>query len=106
MKAIKEILFLLIIIGLTACATHQSSLNQSDYVKGYDAAWGFAKQDAIESDCLRYPRYTNQEARKYTQFLQDQGRSESFIKGFYFGYENSYPDYFTLYCGDIYDLEI
>jgi hypothetical protein len=106
MKALKLALWLFIILWIASCATYQSSPPQSDYVKGYDAAWKFAKQDAMKSKCLRYPRYTYQEARKYTQLLQDQGRSESYISGFYFGYQNSYPDYFGLYCGETYDLEM
>jgi hypothetical protein len=31
--------------------------------------------------------------------LKEQGRSETFIKGFYLGYEEYYFEFIDLYCG-------
>jgi hypothetical protein len=102
-----KILFLLFIIFWSAsCVKYRSPQDRSDYVKGHDAAWKYAKQDVLASNCMGgYPRNTRPLARKYTQRLQDQGRSEAFISGFYFGYEKSYPEFYDLYCDDIFELK-
>lgn len=96
MNAVKLMLSLLIVIFLISCATSPVG---SDRLKGYNMAGEFAKKDAMNSTCFRHPRYVEQKARKYTQLLQDQGRSETFIKGFYDGYEDSFHEFFNLYCG-------
>jgi hypothetical protein len=103
MRAIKLALSLFIFFELASCATYQSSATKSDHAKGYAAAWEYAKQDAIKDMCFRNPRYTYWQVRKkYKQLLEDQGRSETYISGFYYGYESSYHDFYDLYCGDIY----
>jgi hypothetical protein len=99
MNALKLTLSLFIVLFIVSCATSQSSPTGSDYLKGYNMAREFAKKDAMNSTCFRYPRYIEQKARKYTKLLQDQGRSETFIKGFYIGYENDYHEFIDLYCG-------
>lgn len=105
MKIFKILLLLGIVFWLVSCGKYQSPQARSDFVKGHDAAWQYAKQDAIEGTCTgRYPRNTRPMAQKYTQLLQDQGRSEAFISGFYFGYENAYQNFYDLYCGDLFEL--
>ena len=101
MNALKIPLILLIGVGFISCASHQSTLDRSEYQRGYNSAWEFAKNDAINSDCFLYPRYVDQEVKKkYTQMLRDQGRSEAYIKGFYSGYEDNRLDFYDLYCSD------
>jgi len=102
MNALKLTLSLVIILFIVSCATSQSSPTGSEHIKGYNMAEEFAKKDAMNSrTCVRSLKYKRQNARKYTKLLQDQGRSEDFIKGFYRGYENYYPEYIRLYCGDL-----
>ena len=101
MNALKTLLILLIGIGFISCASHKSTLDRSEYQRGYNSARGFAKNDAMNSDCFLYPRYAEQEAKKkYTQMLRDQGRSEAYIKGFYSGYKDNRLDFYDLYCSD------
>ena len=110
MKALNLLLSFVILLVTVSCATTLSPQSQSEYLKGYDMAREFVKKDAMTSNCFgyptiglyrRFPRRINvaRQAQKYTKFLQEQGRSETFINGFYFGYEESYYEFFDLYCG-------
>jgi hypothetical protein len=101
MNILKILTFFLLAIGIAACATHQSNLDRSEYQRGYSSARDFAKKDSINSDCARYPHFAYQEGKKkYAQMLKDQGESESYMKGFYSGYEDRRIDFFELYCED------
>jgi len=100
MNALKLTFFLFIILFIVSCATSQSSPTGSDHLKGYNMAREFSKKDAMNSrGCFRYSKNIEQKARKYSKLLQDQGRSETFIKGFYLGYENYSREFLDLYCG-------
>jgi hypothetical protein len=101
MNVLKLALPLLIILFLVSCATSQSSPLESDHLKGYNAAEEYAKKDAMKHICFKYPKlgYVNSKTKEYTKLLQNQGRSETFIKGFYFGYDNYYREFLDLYCG-------
>ena len=110
MKALNLLLSFVILWVTVSCATTLSPQSRSEYLKGYDMAREFAKKDAMNSNCLGYPtigRYrwfpgrinVARLAQKYTKFLQEQGRSETFINGFYFGYEENYYEFLDLYCG-------
>ena len=81
---------------MISCATYPAS---PDYLKGYNMAEEYANKDAMNTSCFRRPGYVDQKARKYTKLFKDQGRSETFIKGFYDGYENGFHESFNLYCG-------
>ena len=110
MKALNLLFSCVILLVTVSCATTLSPQARSEYWKGYDMAREFAKKDAIDSDCFGYPtgiyrlfpRRVNVEwqLQKYTKLLQEQGRSETFNNGFYFGYEESYNEFLDLYCGD------
>ena len=107
MNLLKILTILLISIAISACATHQASLDRTEYQRGYNSARDFAKKDSINADCNRYPHFAKQEAKKkYAQTLQDQGESESFRKGFYSGYEDRRIDFYDLYCMDYNDREM
>ena len=99
MNALKLTLSLIIILFIVSCATSQSSPTGSEHIKGYNMAEKFAKKDAMNSrSCYgSFIRYDKKNA--YTKLLQDQGRSEDFIKGFYSGYDNYYLEFLQLYCG-------
>ncbi|UCD32100.1 MAG: hypothetical protein JSV38_15285 [Desulfobacterales bacterium] len=104
MNALKLMLSLLIILYIVSCASSQPSATESDHIKGYNMAKEFAKKDAMNHTCFGYRRYkrvgfAEYEARKYSKLLQDQNRSENFIKGFYAGYESYYREFLDLYCG-------
>jgi hypothetical protein len=103
MNTLKLTFSLFILLLIVSCATPQSSPTESDHIKGYNMAEEFAKKDAMNYSCFGYHihrrmGFADHKARKYTKLLQDQGRSEAFIKGFYRGYENYYHEFLDLYC--------
>ena len=110
MKALNLLFSCVILLVTVSCATTLSPQARSEYWKGYDMASEFAKKDAIDYNCFGYsmgryrwfPGRVNvaRQVQKYTKFLQEQGRSETFINGFYFGYADSYNEFLDLYCGD------
>jgi hypothetical protein len=112
MKALKLLLFFVILLVTVSCATTLSPQSRSEYSEGNDMAWEYAKKDAMDSNCSGYgyptigmfrwfPRRFNvaRQEQKHIKSLQEQGRSEAFIKGFYIGYENYYYDFIDMYCG-------
>ncbi|UCD30824.1 MAG: hypothetical protein JSV38_08305 [Desulfobacterales bacterium] len=104
MNALELALSLIMVLFILSCATSQSSQTGSEHQQGFNMAKEFAKKDAMNSTCFGYRRHrrmgsAEHEARKYTKLLQDQGRSEDFIKGFYAGYGNYYPEFLDLKCG-------
>ena len=100
MNVLKLTFSLFIILFIVSCATSQSSPTGPDHLQGYNMAREFAKKDAgNHTGCSINSKYLEKKARKYTKLLQDQGRSETFIKGFYLGYENYSREFLDLYCG-------
>ena len=110
MKALNLLLSLVIVLIAVSCASILSPQSRSEYWKGYDEAREFAKKDAMNSDCFGYPtigmyrRFPGRinvarQAQKYVTVLKEQGRSETFINGFYLGYEESYYEFLDFYCG-------
>ena len=104
------LLSLVTLLVTVSCATTLSPQSRSEYWKGHDMAREFAKKDAMDSHCFgyptigiyrRFPRRFNvvRQERQHIKSLQEQGRSEAFIKGFYIGYENYYYDFIDMYCG-------
>ena len=65
-------------------------------------AYDIAKKDAWDFDCYWYPMriYPAFEARKYTESLENQGKTQTFIKGFYYGYEQTYKVQLDVKCGE------
>jgi hypothetical protein len=99
MNTLKLTFSLFILLLIVSCATPQSSPTESDHIMAEE----FAKKDAMNYSCFGYHihrrmGFADHKARKYTKLLQDQGRSEAFIKGFYRGYENYYHEFLDLYC--------
>jgi len=63
-------------------------------------AYDIAKRDAWSFDCFWYPRRVHPafHARKYTEMLKSQGKTQTFIEGFYYGYEIAYSDQLNVKC--------
>ena len=108
MKALNLLLSFVILLVTVSCATTLSPQSRSEYLKGYDMAREFAKKDAMDYNCfgnsitgryLWFPGRVNvaRQVQKYTKFLQEQGRSETFINGFDVGYAESYNEFLDLY---------
>jgi hypothetical protein len=92
---------LLVTAFLASCANTPTTTDTGpQFEEGLRFADEFAKKDAMKFNCFFYPGKINaaQEARKYTKQLQEQDKPETFIKGFYMGYERSYRKYLDLYC--------
>ena len=98
MKLIQTLLILLVVVSLSSCAS--SSRVGPEYEEGRLYAREIAKKDASEFNCLWFPRkvYPGMNAKKYTETLKSQGRTENFIEGFYLGYKRYYLDYIRVYC--------
>jgi hypothetical protein len=88
MNTLKLTFSLFILLLIVSCATPQSSPTESDHINY--SCFGY--------HIHRRMGFADHKARKYTKLLQDQGRSEAFIKGFYRGYENYYHEFLDLYC--------
>lgn len=96
------ILFVVFIVGiLTSCANMPFFNTGPEFEEGRRFATKYAKQDALKFNCNWYPSrvYAAFGSRKYTAMLSDQGRSQNFIDGFYYGYELDYDNYLNVYCG-------
>jgi hypothetical protein len=99
MNTFKISLIALIMLGVVSCAGFQTSADRSDYKIGYNTAWKFAKDDAINSNCFTFPRIVEYQTRKsYANSFRDQGRSEAFLHGFNSGYKYEFYNYYNLYC--------
>ena len=102
----KFIIFILLTMVVTSCAGFSLPLTDPEFMKGAEFAQAFAKEDAKASGCNLYRRsmfilagHAGLKAREYEQRLRDEGRSDNFIQGFYFGYEEEYVDLIDIYCG-------
>ncbi len=98
MKILTILYIFLLIIVLLSCAKSQLFQTEPDYQEGYNSAREFAKNDSIESNCFLNPRVTDKDAKRHIKVLQDQSKSESYIKGFYNGYQRERIEYWELYC--------
>jgi len=65
-------------------------------------AYDIAKKDAWDFDCYWYPMRVRPafQARNYTEMLKSQGKTQTFVEGFYYGYERAYTDQLDVKCGE------
>jgi hypothetical protein len=100
MNVIKALLFFVFATGLVSCVT--SSRVGPEFEAGRMYARDVAKEDAWEFNCFFYPAFifAGQNARKYTDTLKRQGKSQTFIEGFYHGYEMYFCEYLNVKCGE------
>jgi hypothetical protein len=98
MNLAKTLLIILIALFVASCAA--SSRVGPEYEAGRLYSREIAKKDAFNFNCLSYPRkvYPGMGAKKYTETLKSQGKTENFIEGFYLGYKRYYIDYIKVYC--------
>lgn len=105
MKSLKlPLVILLVFISATiSCQIAAPGRNNSDYYAGRKAGDACAKQDAMDIVCFRllpWERiYPKGKLRELIAVLENE-KSESFIRGFYWGYKTSYREYVDTYCGD------
>jgi hypothetical protein len=100
MRAFIRVLFPLVVGGLVSCAAHQPVTHDPDTAKGRAAAYEYAKKDALEDDCFRGAGSNYAQAKeKYRQLFTNQGKSEAFIDGFFWGYKRARHDLWGVYCG-------
>jgi hypothetical protein len=102
MELVRALFVLLVAFSPVSCATSSSSppVTGPEFHEGRRLARDFAKQDAMDFNCFIHTGRISaaQEASKHTKRLQDQGRSEAFIKGFNSGYKRYFPEFLDLYC--------
>ena len=100
MNIVKTLVFLVLVTGLFSCAT--SSRVGPEFEAGRIYSRDFAKDDAWKFDCFWYPGrvFAAQKAREYTDTLKTQGKSQTFIDGFYFGYERYYYQQLNVKCSE------
>jgi len=96
-------LLLAITVFFLACAaTGGNNLTDPEYNEGMQMGKQYAQKDVIGINCYRYraPRrpVAANWARKHNPTLEEQGRSEMFKQGFYFGYQREFPHAFSLQC--------
>ena len=100
MNLIKKLFILFAVLLMTSCAT--PDLNK-EYEAGRLYAYDFAKNDASDFQCFRYSDNllaSLKEREKYTKILINQKKSQMFIEGFYYGYEQTYQDQLVAKCGE------
>ena len=106
MKILKLTLLVLVLFvsaTIIACQGTTPVKNTSDYYAGKKTGEAYAKQDAMDLVCFNaFPWTTTWLKRNVRNHIaaMDNNQSESFIRGFYWGYKNSYLDYVDTYCGD------
>ena len=104
------ILLVTVLLVTVSCANSLIPADRSEYWKGYDMAEAFAKKDAMSSFCPDFSgigKFSGspgsievmRKEQKYIKNFREQGRSETFINGFQFGYEESFYQFLDLYCG-------
>jgi len=91
---------LLIFWCIVACSI-PSRIVGPEFDEGVKTGEVFAQQDADYIQCWRISADTDpfQKARSYRTTLEDLLKSESFMLGFYDGYEGTYRKYLDAYCG-------
>jgi hypothetical protein len=98
MNIVKTLSFVLAPFFIASCAA--SSRVGPEFEAGRLYSREIAKKDAFGFDCFWFPRkvYPGIQARKYTEILESQGKTQNFIEGFYLGYQRYYIDYIKVYC--------
>ena len=102
MKISRLLLLTFFIIFTVSCAAAPKIETGPDYEAGRRYAREFAKKDVQNVDCTKYPirGYALEQADKHKQRLKSEGKSESFIEGFVYGYQLDFFDYRGVYCED------
>jgi hypothetical protein len=94
-KTVTSLFPLVILLITVSCVTTYTPESRAEYYKGSNMGRKYAKTDAMN---LNYVR-SRTRPQKYEKLLQEQGRSEPFKRGFYYGYDESYMEFVDLYYG-------
>lgn len=94
---------ILLLAFLCSCAVFSQLKTTPDYNAGRKVGESYAAKDAFEIKCQWPGEHTHldaaRKARTYGGPLKEQGRSEDFIHGFYYGYQEVYVKRIGTYCG-------
>jgi hypothetical protein len=99
-KPMALLISLLILLCSSACHV-PPQIVRHEFEPGIKMGEEFAQNDAEYIQCWRISSHidADQEARTYKSYLETLGKSQSFILGFYDGYERAYNQYIDMYCG-------
>jgi hypothetical protein len=101
MRTLRLAMIVPVLFLLVSCATGPLPSTTADYKQGRLLGEEYAKRDAMNALCWPSPIKPRggPEARTYGKSLRQEGRSEDFIKGFYWGYQDVFDEFYDLYCG-------
>ena len=98
-KPLASLGIILILWSLVACSV-PPRIVRHEFEEGAKTGEAYARKDAAYIQCWRSSAETDpfQKARSYRTTLEELLKSESFILGFYAGYEAAYRKYLDSHC--------
>jgi hypothetical protein len=101
MRTLRLAIIVPVLFLLFSCAGTPLPSTTEDYRQGRLLGEQYAKRDAMNALCWPRPMRPRggAEARTYGKPLRQEGRTEDFIKGFYWGYQDVFDEFYDLYCG-------
>lgn len=93
---------LILLLLFTISCQSMGTTNSSDYYAGKRAGEIAAKADALRYRCIDYPVALSHMTRRNIKAhmgSSEQSPSESYIRGFKWGYRMAFKDLTNLYCG-------
>ena len=97
---------LLISLITVSCQKNASVDDEREYRLGYNEGEKVAKADAIEHGCtgtVRNPSSNVYFQKRIYRAELKKTKSDKYIRGFLWGYENAFVDHIGLYCGGAFD---
>jgi hypothetical protein len=96
----KVLLPVLLALSCLAGCVDSARIVRSEFDEGIKTGKEFAQKDTVYIQCWRVSSDIDpsQQARSYRTTLEDLLKSESFILGFYDGYESAYGKYLDSHC--------
>ena len=103
MDFLKPILATLMVLFCISCAGTSKNVDwgSPDYQEGLKTGTEMAKKDRTGIVCSSKSRFqATKAAKKQTNLLREQGKSETFLSGFYRGYKDTYEVFVDERCSD------
>jgi hypothetical protein len=94
----KALLAVLLTLSCFVGCAGSARIVRSEFEEGMKTGKEFAQKDTVYIQCWRVDIDPSQKARSYRTTLEDLLKSESFILGFYDGYEAAYGKYLDSHC--------